>query len=154
MLPGFRFIIMTMVLGTSVLIFGLGAAALLRATHEEFASLPSLRTTEKQPPVTFAERFDAAVPPTLALLRVEPKTASPLVTNAETASVNAHPETPQLSAKPARKTVVKRKGRKRMAHVKRARIRAAAARTRPVRRTTRLVQRTMPAEPFSFLFLN
>ena len=40
MLPGFRFLFTAIVLSMSVLIFGLGAAALLRAAHEEFANLP------------------------------------------------------------------------------------------------------------------
>ena len=43
MLPGFRFLFAAIVLSMSVLIFGLGAAALLRAAHEEFASIPSRR---------------------------------------------------------------------------------------------------------------
>jgi len=64
MLPGFRFLFVTVVLAGAVLIFGLGAAALLRAAHEEFASLPSWRTA---PPPLPAQRAD----PTLALLRVE-----------------------------------------------------------------------------------
>ena len=38
MLPGFRFLFAAIVLSMSVLVFGLGAAALLRAAHEEFAS--------------------------------------------------------------------------------------------------------------------
>src|ERR1700742_2216602 len=56
MLPGFRFLFAAIVLSTSMLIFGLGAAALLRAAHEEFASIPSRRA----PPETlFAQRDDA-----------------------------------------------------------------------------------------------
>jgi hypothetical protein len=67
MLPGFRFLLAAIVLSISMLIFGLGAAALLRAAHEEFASIPSRRP----PPETmFAQRDDAG--PTLAMLRVEP----------------------------------------------------------------------------------
>lgn len=66
MLPGFRFLVAAIVLSTSVLVFGLGAAALLRATHEQFSSIPSWRG----PPETiFAQKNDAAAP-TLALLRV------------------------------------------------------------------------------------
>ena len=38
MLPGFRFLFAAIVLSMSVLVFGLGAAALLRAAHEEVAS--------------------------------------------------------------------------------------------------------------------
>ena len=53
MLPGFRFLFAAIVLSTSMLIFGLGAAALLRAAHEEFASIP----TRRPPPETlFAQR--------------------------------------------------------------------------------------------------
>ena len=47
MLPGFRFLFAAIVLSVSVLIFGLGAAALLRATHEEFASIPARRVTAR-----------------------------------------------------------------------------------------------------------
>ena len=43
MLPGFRFLFAAIVLSMSVLIFGLGAAALLRAAHEQFAHMPSRR---------------------------------------------------------------------------------------------------------------
>jgi hypothetical protein len=70
MLPGFRFLLAAIVLSVSLLIFGLGAAALLRAAHEEFASIPSRRP----PPETlFAQRSDAG--PTLAMLRIEPSVA-------------------------------------------------------------------------------
>ncbi len=70
MLPGFRFLFAAIVLSISMLIFGLGAAALLRAAHEEFASIPSRRP----PPETmFAQRVDAT--PTLAMLRAEPSVA-------------------------------------------------------------------------------
>jgi hypothetical protein len=70
MLPGFRFLFAAIVLSTSMLIFGLGAAALLRAAHKEFASIPSRRP----PPETlFAQRDDAG--PTLALVRIEPSAA-------------------------------------------------------------------------------
>ena len=40
MLPGFRFLFAAIVLSMSILVFGLGAAALLRAAHEEFAANP------------------------------------------------------------------------------------------------------------------
>jgi hypothetical protein len=69
MLPGFRFLFAAIVLSMSVLIFGLGAAALLRAAHEQFASIPSRRT----PPEPVFTRQNE--PPTLALLRVEPEVA-------------------------------------------------------------------------------
>jgi hypothetical protein len=67
MLPGFRFLFAAIVLSMSVLVFGLGAAALLRAAHEEFANLPSRRTA---PEPMFARRTDES-PPTLALLRID-----------------------------------------------------------------------------------
>jgi len=41
MLPGFRFLFAAIVMCMSVLVFGLGAAALLRTAHEDFASNPS-----------------------------------------------------------------------------------------------------------------
>ena len=67
MLPGFRFLFAATVLTISMLIFGLGAAALLRAAHEEFASIPSRRAL---PEVMFTQQSDDR--PTLAMLRVEP----------------------------------------------------------------------------------
>ncbi|RTL48927.1 MAG: hypothetical protein EKK40_16275 [Bradyrhizobiaceae bacterium] len=151
MLPGFRIIVMTLVLGTSILIFGLGAAALLRATHEEFASLPALRTKEQPLPATFAERFNAAAPPTLSLLRVEPtpqmEPAPAAPTNTETASLTAQPETAKLQPDADKKHTARRKGRKRVVHAKRYRTRAGIAQTR-------MVQRNNPAEPLPFLFPN
>jgi hypothetical protein len=68
MLPGFRFLFAAIMLSMSLLIFGLGAAALLRAAHESFASNSSWRG---EPEVTFAQRNDAVVP-VLATLSVEP----------------------------------------------------------------------------------
>ena len=69
MLPGFRFLFAAIMLSMSVLIFGLGAAALLRAAHEEFVSLP----TRRAPPEPIFARLDDDPPPTLALLRVDPR---------------------------------------------------------------------------------
>jgi hypothetical protein len=71
MLPGLRFLFAATVLTMSILIFGLGAAALLRAAHEEVASTPSRRV---MPETLFAAPIEAARP-TLALLRVEPLAA-------------------------------------------------------------------------------
>ena len=71
MLPGFRFLFAAIVLSMSILVFGLGAAALLRAAHEEFASIPA-RPTPREP--VFAQPNEAPQP-TLALLRVEPSAA-------------------------------------------------------------------------------
>src|SRR4030081_2700643 len=55
MLPGVRFLLGAIVLSLSILIFGLGAAALLRAAHEEFASNPSWHAT---PEATFAQQTE------------------------------------------------------------------------------------------------
>src|SRR5258708_40351375 len=68
MLPGFRFLFAAIVLSMSILFFGLGAAALLRAAHEEFAINPSWRAL---PQTRVAPQTEAATP-TLALLRVDP----------------------------------------------------------------------------------
>lgn len=73
MLPGFRILFATTVLAISILVFGLGAAALLRAAHEEFASLTAVRPAQ-QPLLT---PFTPQVPrieatPVLAMLRIEP----------------------------------------------------------------------------------
>ena len=71
MLPGFRFLFAAIVLSLSILVFGLGAAALLRAAHEEFASTPSWRAA---PETMFAQQSEAARP-TLTMLRVDPPAA-------------------------------------------------------------------------------
>jgi hypothetical protein len=67
MLPGFRFVFATVVLAVSVLVFGLGAAALLRASHDHFANLPSAQASHEPIPA----RDQQARQVTLALLRVE-----------------------------------------------------------------------------------
>jgi hypothetical protein len=87
MLPGFRFLLATIVLSMSILVFGLGAAALLRAAHEEFAGMPSRRTL---PEPVFAQRTETQA--TLALLRVEPV--------AEKAPENAPPASAPLEEAP------------------------------------------------------
>lgn len=68
MLPGLRFLIATIVLSVALLIFGLGAAALLRATHENYASLSSWRIPNEP---TFALPIDNSRPPIIAMLRAE-----------------------------------------------------------------------------------
>jgi hypothetical protein len=83
MLPGLRFLFAAIVLSISLLVFGLGAAALLRAAHEEFASIPSRRAP---PEIMFAQRGQAE--PTLALARIEapeadPKAAAPTADNVQ-----------------------------------------------------------------------
>ena len=62
----------------SVLVFGLGAAALLRAAHEQFASIPSRRP----PPEPVFVKQNEPPTPTLALLRVEPDVAEKVPDNA------------------------------------------------------------------------
>jgi len=72
MLPGFRFLFAAIVLSMSILVFGLGATALLRAAHEQFASNPSWHAA---PGANFAQAADASRP-VLAMLRVEPEQKS------------------------------------------------------------------------------
>ena len=83
MLPGFRFLFAAIILSMSVLVFGLGAAALLRTAHEEFASLPSRRAPPEQ---VFAKQNDTPVP-TLALLRFDPPVAEKVPEDAPVAAV-------------------------------------------------------------------
>jgi hypothetical protein len=73
MLPGFRFLLAAIVLSTSMLVFGLGAAALLRAAHEQFASNPSWHAA---PEATFTQQAEA-VSPVLAMLHAEPAPIEP-----------------------------------------------------------------------------
>ncbi len=70
MLPGFRFLFGALVLSMSVLVFGFGAAALLRTAHEEFASAPAWRPA---PETRFAQSQEnaQATQPVLALLRID-----------------------------------------------------------------------------------
>ncbi len=67
MLPGFRFLFATILLSVSVLVFGLGAAALLRAAHDNFAGLPSAKIMREAAVAHDQENRKA----TLAMLRVE-----------------------------------------------------------------------------------
>jgi hypothetical protein len=73
MLPGFRFLFVAMVLTISVVVFGLGAAALLRAAHDEFAGKPSWRTA----PETLFTQPAEATSPVLTMLRADPLGAEP-----------------------------------------------------------------------------
>jgi hypothetical protein len=109
------------VLSMSILVFGLGAAALLRAAHEEFASAPSWHASAE--PV-FAQRTETPAP-VLAMLRVAPPAAEEnapdpppaAVTTAEAeqpaagdipadAEVAAKPAEPEVTAKPAEPEVI------------------------------------------------
>jgi hypothetical protein len=109
MLPGFRFLFAAIMLSMSLLVFGLGAAALLRAAHESFASNSSWRGA---PEVTFTPRDDATLS-VLATLSVEPATekandaakavaapAEPISPAAETTS-SSQVAAPALSEAPA-----------------------------------------------------
>jgi hypothetical protein len=100
MLPGFRFLFAAIVSSMSILVFGLGAAALLRAAHEEVASNPSWRAA---PETRFAQQGETT-PPALALLRVEPQPAEPMAPEnspaaaAEPAAIASAPTEPAASA--------------------------------------------------------
>jgi hypothetical protein len=104
MLPGFRFLFAAIVLSMSILVFGLGAAALLRAAHEQFASTPAWRAA---PEANFAQRTD--VPrdvtrdtprPVLAMLRVEPEPRSSDGVPAINVAVSAEPTATAPPAEP------------------------------------------------------
>jgi hypothetical protein len=88
MLPGFRFLFAAIMLSMSLLVFGLGAASLLRAAHQSFASNSPWRTA---PEVPFAQRVDS-LPPMLATLRVDPPAMEKATTfAAEPAPANTEP---------------------------------------------------------------
>ncbi|SHK06554.1 hypothetical protein SAMN05444159_2324 [Bradyrhizobium lablabi] len=101
MLPGFRFLFAAIVLSMSILIFGLGAAALLRAAHEQFVSNPSWHAT---PETMFAQQSEATRP-VVALLHVDPPpvereqapdnvpSAAPPADQAPAAAAPAEPQT-------------------------------------------------------------
>src|SRR5205814_1668401 len=130
MLPGIRFLLAAIVLSMSILIFGLGAAALLRAAHEEVASVPTRRIL---PEPVFAQQVEPP-PPTLALTtpgRAATKTAA---LGSPAAKVEKPAETKKASEKPDRSEIKKQeraeraKERRRLAarHAKLAAQQAAA----------------------------
>lgn len=101
MLPGLRFLFAAIVLATSLLVFGLGAAALFRAAHEEFASIPARRAP---PEPQFAQQPET--PPVLAMVRVEPSAADKVATDTPAVStepgpVASEPAAPAEAAPPA-----------------------------------------------------
>jgi hypothetical protein len=103
MLPGIRFLFAAVLFAVSLVIFGLGAAALLRSAHEEFANLPTRRVA---PPAVFAQQ-PAETQPTLSMLRVEtpaPETVTPpamtVAPALEEAPVIATPEEAEKTATP------------------------------------------------------
>jgi hypothetical protein len=87
MLPGFRFLFSAIVLSLSILVFGLGAAALLRAAHEEFVSNPTWRAPAE---TVFAQQNPAARP-VLATLVIEPASDPKLPAAQASAAIDAGP---------------------------------------------------------------
>ncbi len=155
MLPGFRFIAMTLVLATSVLIFGLGAAALLRATHEEFVSMPSLRNLEQHLPATFAERFNPTGSPTLSLLRVDPPSpaAAPpqraAAKDTNVANLDGQPDAKSLQSVQNDEPAAKPRARRHLTQTRRARVRTIAQkRPLPGRRITLTGRGQKPGDAF------
>ena len=98
MLPGFRFLFAAIALSMSILVFGLGAAALLRTAHEAFASISSRRAT----PETMFAAPGEATSPVLAMLRVEPPaTELRAPENVPAATAPVQPTEPSTIASPA-----------------------------------------------------
>src|SRR5690242_1153778 len=101
MLPGFRFLFAAIALSVSILVFGLGAAALLRAAHEEFASNSSWRAAPEQPIIALQSE---PAKPVLAMLRLDPPNPAPkapelaAVQESTKDSANAPAETTPLAA--------------------------------------------------------
>ncbi len=105
MLPGIRFLCAAVILAVSLVIFGMGAAALLRSAHEEFASLPNRRSP---PAPVFSQQPESA--PSLAMLRVEPRVTEvvePVSATAVEASAPVPPVglTEAETTKPAPETI-------------------------------------------------
>ncbi|GAB6998884.1 MAG: hypothetical protein ACI9P3_000005 [Bradyrhizobium sp.] len=105
MLPGLRFLFAAIVLATSLLVFGLGAAALFRAAHEEFASIPARRAP---PEPQFAQQPET--PPVLAMVRVDPPATdktTDVPAPAEPAASAPAPAEAQPAAEPEKLAAVK-----------------------------------------------
>jgi hypothetical protein len=103
MLPGFRILFAAVVLSFSVLIFGLGAAALLRSAHEEFVGIPAWRAAQ-QPLMPVADNTRLS----LALLRVDPPKAETAKSDVIPASIDTQAtETSVVAEKPAIEKVSK-----------------------------------------------
>jgi hypothetical protein len=96
MLPGFRFLFTAIILSMSILTFGLGAAALLRAAHEEFASNPTWRA----PPETMFAQQNEPSKPVLAALVVDPPPAEQKPDTPVTAAAEAPAAMASLPAEP------------------------------------------------------
>ena len=100
MLPGFRFLFAAIILSMSILVFGLGAAALLRTAHEEFAANPTWRAA---PEPVFAQQSETSKA-TIAMLRVNPPLPEPkpaLTTTAFAPIEPASSVSPQADKAPA-----------------------------------------------------
>ena len=96
MLPDFRFLFAAITMSMSILVFGLGAAALLRAAHEEFASTPAWHPPQE--PV-FAQQAEANGP-VLAMLRIDAPVAEQK-TPEDTAPAAAPSPQPAIISTPA-----------------------------------------------------
>lgn len=95
MLPGFRFLLAATFFSMSILVFGLGAAALLRAAHEQFATNPSWHAA---PEATFAQQVEPARP-VLAMLRVgTPASEQKATGNIPESNVSEIPAPPEQAA--------------------------------------------------------
>ena len=109
MLPGFRFLFAAIVLSMSILVFGLGAAALLRAAHEQFASNPSWHAA---PEANFAQQAEATRP-VLAMLRVDmpvvEKPRDDVAASAEQAAITSLPAESSRSPRRSRRNLRHRK---------------------------------------------
>ncbi len=96
MLPGFRFLFAAIMLSLSILVFGLGAAALLRAAHEQFASNPSWHAA----PETKLAQPNEAIRPMLTMLRVEPMAAEQTASD-DVPAIAAPAEPATIAPRPA-----------------------------------------------------
>src|SRR5258707_1063323 len=139
MLPSFRFLFAAILFSMSILVFGLGAAALLRTAHEEFASNPFWHAA---PETTFAQQSEATRP-VLALLRVDPVPAeqqgapddvpSVAAPGEPTSAIEVKPPAKaagakSISAEPDESIMKKRQQARRAAQRRRIAARARAAR--------------------------
>lgn len=100
MLPGFRFLFGAIVMCMSVLVFGLGATALMRAAHEDFASNPTWRAP---PEPRFAQQ-DEADRTVLAVLSMQPPATEPAASPSvpeTTAALTLPEDSPPNSTRPA-----------------------------------------------------
>jgi hypothetical protein len=87
MLPGFRFLFAAIILSMSVLVVGLGAAAILRTAHEQFADSGSWRPA---PEATVTPPSDTR--PILAMLRVDPPAAAPKIVDVPVVTLPTQPD--------------------------------------------------------------